>query len=60
MVLTEDGDDLRSFEYAPWPVDRRIRQFDKSRGVTDFAERPEDIIAELEQRLAEKATASHG
>lgn len=34
---------LRAFPYEPWPRSR-IYQFDHSRGVTGFPERPEDLL----------------
>lgn len=37
------GDSLRTFRFERRP-DFRIKQFDRSRGVTDFPERPEDVL----------------
>jgi choline-sulfatase len=37
------GDDLRAFPYRERPRDR-IYQFDRSRGVTGFPARPEDVL----------------
>ena len=37
------GDDLRAFPYQERPR-RRIFQFDRSRGVTGFPARPEDVL----------------
>ena len=34
---------LRAFEYERRP-DRRVYQFDRSRGVVGFPERPEDVL----------------
>ncbi len=34
---------LRTFAFEPFPR-RRLRQFDRSRGVTDFPENPADIV----------------
>lgn len=38
-----DGDRFLAFPYAP-PVPRRIRQFDRARGVTDFPKHPADVL----------------
>lgn len=38
-----DGDDLRAFPFAEMPR-KRIYQFDGSRGVRGFPERPEDVV----------------
>jgi choline-sulfatase len=38
-----DGDSLRSFPFQRRPA-RRIYQFDASRGITGFPERPEDVL----------------
>jgi choline-sulfatase len=37
------GDDLRIFPFRPRPL-HRIYQFDRSRGVTGFPARPEDVL----------------
>jgi len=39
-----DRNGLRSFPYARW-ARPRINQFDKSRGVVGFPERPQDAMA---------------
>lgn len=38
-----DEDDFKAFPYSKHPT-RRIYQFDRSRGVTGFPERPEDVL----------------
>ena len=43
LALLMDGQDLRKFPFEARPL-RRIYQFDHSRGVTGFPERPEDVL----------------
>jgi hypothetical protein len=38
-----EGGDLRHFSFAERPA-RRIYQFDRSRGVEGFPEKPEDLL----------------
>ena len=46
LRATLDGGGLRAFPFEPRPL-RRIYQFDRSRGVTGFPRRPEDLVAKL-------------
>ncbi|MFW6039315.1 MAG: hypothetical protein ACOC9P_02435, partial [bacterium] len=51
QALNEAGDDLLALPFEARPY-KRIKQFDGSRGVRDFAEQPAEIIEELERRIA--------
>jgi len=47
-----DGGDLRAFALQQAWQPQRCRQFDRSRGVSDFPADPADVLAEFRRRMA--------